>query len=122
MRVPDFIVRQLYVPGSLQREGDGFRLQARNIIGPGTLTGIGRISVDGSEIDLGSITAVRDGDTTVHRAVDVSPRTPIAFDHGDLVTLHVAAHPLEPGEHGFEVELSEVNAGTLRLRLSDRIG
>ena len=29
MRVPDFLVRQFYVTGSLQPEGDGFRLQAR---------------------------------------------------------------------------------------------
>jgi hypothetical protein len=121
MRVPDFLVRQLYVPGSLQREGDGFRMQARNVIGEGTLTGIGRMSVDGTEIDLASVTATRDGDETVHRAIDVSTRSPISFDRGDLVTLHVAGHALQPGEHRFEVELDELNAGRLALRLHDRV-
>ena len=78
MRVPDFLVRQFYVEGSLQTEGDGFRLQARNGIGDGTLVGIGRISVDGTDVDLASVTATREGDPAVHRAADVSrrPRSP----------------------------------------------
>ena len=43
MRVPDFLVRQFYVPGSLRHEGDGFSLQARNGMGDGTLVGIGAV-------------------------------------------------------------------------------
>ncbi|MFO7533623.1 MAG: hypothetical protein R6W93_14285, partial [Candidatus Limnocylindrales bacterium] len=64
MRVPDFLVRQFYVAGSLQHEGDGFRVQARNGMGDGTLVGIGSISVDGSVIDPAAITATRAGDDT----------------------------------------------------------
>jgi hypothetical protein len=119
MRVPDFLVRQFYVSGSLQAEDDGFRLQARNGIGDGTLVGIGRIRVDGTDIDIAAVTATRDGDPTVHRAVDVSPRTPVAFSRGDRVTFHIAAHPLAPGAHRFEVEITELNAGRLVLAVTD---
>lgn len=119
MRVPDFLVRRFYVAGSLQAEGDGFRLQAHNGIGHGTLVGIGRLNVDGEDIDLTAVTATREGDPTVHRAVDVSRRAPVAFSHGDLVTLHVANHPLAPGRHRFEVEIHELDAGTLTLSVSD---
>ncbi len=56
MRVPDFMVRQFYVGGSLQHEGDGFRLQARNGLADGTLVGIGRISVDGQLVDPAAVT------------------------------------------------------------------
>ena len=52
MRVPDFLVRQFYVKGSLQPEGDGFRLQARNGMGDGTLVGI----VDGAEFPASTCT------------------------------------------------------------------
>ena len=84
MRVPDFLVRQFYVAGSLQVEDGGFRLQARNGIGHGTLVGIGRISVDGADIDLATVTATREGDPSVHRAAGrvaqfprrVQPRRP----------------------------------------------
>ena len=121
MRVPDFLVRQFYVAGSLQRENGGFRLQARNGMGDGTLVGIGKIVVDGVEIDRDAITATREGDPTVHRATDVSPRAPVSFRRGDAVTFHVADHTLSAGEHRFEVEIFEVNLGRVTLALSDRV-
>jgi hypothetical protein len=121
MRVPDFLVRQLYVGGSLRRESDGFRLQARNVIGDGRLVGIGRVSVDGTIVDPQAITATRAGDDRIYQAADVSPRTPVVFRRGDVVTIHVAKHPLAPGEHQFEVELLERDAGQLTLALRDHL-
>lgn len=119
MRVPDFLVRQFYVAGSLQADDGGFSLQARNGIGDGTLVGIGRISVDGTDIALEAVTATREGDPAVHRAADVSRASPVAFSRGDLVTFHIAGHLLTPGRHRFEVEITEINAGTLTLSVSD---
>lgn len=121
MRVPDFMVRQFYVSGSLQHEGDGFRLQARNGLTDGTLVGIGRISVDGQLVDPSSVTATRAGDDAVHRAADVSRQSPVSFRRGEVVTFHVAGHRLAPGEHRFEVEIFELNAGSLTLSLKDTV-
>jgi hypothetical protein len=121
MRVPDFMVRQFYVGGSLQHEGDGFRLQARNGLADGTLVGIGRISVDGQLVDPAAISATRAGDDTIHRAADVTRQSPVSFRRGEVVTFHVAGHRLAPGEHRFEVELVELNAGLLTLGLKDSV-
>jgi hypothetical protein len=121
MRVPDFMVRQFYVSGSLQHEGDGFRLQARNGLTDGTLVGIGRISVDGHLVDPSSVTATRAGDDAVHRAADVSRQSPVSFRREEVVTFHVAGHRLAPGEHRFEVEIFELNAGSLTLSLKDTV-
>ncbi len=121
MRIPDFLVRQFYVAGSLQHEGNGFRVQARNGMGDGTVVGIGTIKVDGNVIDAAAITATRAGDDTVHRAADVSPRAPVSFSRGDVVTFHIADHALAPGEHRFEVDVYEVNLGVLSLSLKDKV-
>jgi hypothetical protein len=121
MRVPDFLVRQFYVAGSLQHEGDGFRLQARNGMGDGTLVGIGSISVDGTVIDPAAITATRAGDESIHHAADISRRAPVSFSRGDVVTFHIAGHALSPGEHRFEVEIYELNLGSVQLALKDTI-
>lgn len=121
MRVPDFLVRQFYVAGSLQRDGDGFSLQARNGMGDGTLVGIRRISVDGTDVDLRSVSASLVGEDDVVRAEDVSRHAPVAFRRGDIVTLHIAGHPIAPGEHRFEVEILELNAGLLQLSLKDTV-
>ena len=121
MRVPDFLVKQFYVSGSLQREGDGFRIQARNGMGDGTLIGVGSIKVDGDVIDPASISATREGDPTVHLATDISRTSPVSFSKGDVVTFHIADHALPPGEHRFEVDIYEVNLGLVQLALKDRI-
>ena len=121
MRVPDFLVRQFYVDGSLQPEGEGFRIQARNGMGDGTLVGIKGISVDGTAIELADITATLNDDDTVHRAADISRTAPVAFTRGDVVTFHFAGPKLEAGKHAFEVEVYEVNMGLVTLTLSDKI-
>lgn len=121
MRIPDFLVRQFYVSGSLLHEGDGFRLQARNGMGDGTLVGIGSVVVDGTTIDPAAISASREGDDAVHRAADVSRTNPVSFGKGDVVTFHIAGHELSPGEHRFEVEVFELNLGSLQLSLRDTV-
>ena len=122
MRVPEFLVRQFYVAGSLQHDGDGFRLQARNGLGDGTLVGIGRVAVDGTVIDPVSISATRVGEDTIYEAAHISRLKPVKFGRGDVVTFHIARHRLAPGEHRFEVEVIELNAGSLQLALKDSIG
>jgi hypothetical protein len=121
MRVPDFLVRQFYVPGSLRQEANGFSLQARNAMGDGTLVGIGQVVVDGTTVDPEAITATRAGDDTVHRAADVSRTSPVSFGRGDVVTFHIAGYRLGAGEHRFEVEVFERNLGSLQLSLKDTI-
>lgn len=121
MRVPDFLVRQFYVAGSLQHEGDGFRIQARNGMGDGKIVGLGSISVDGSVIDPAVVSATRAGEDRVYRAGDISRTTPVSFSRGDVVTFHIAGHQLAPGEHRFEVEVFELNLGSVQLALKDSV-
>lgn len=121
MRVPGFLLRQLYRAGSLRNEPDGFSLQAHNPLGDGTLVRIGRIRVDGQDIDAEDVTARREGDPTVYRAVDVSPARPVTFRRGDVVTFHVAGWQLEPGGHRLELEVDEVNLGSVSLAIDDRV-
>lgn len=120
MRVPGFLLRQVYVAGSLHNEPDGFSLQAQNPFGDGTLVRIGRIRVDGQDIPPAEVTARREGDPADYRAIDVGPATPVRFRRGDVVTFHVAGWRLDPGEHELELEVDEVNLGRLSLTIRDR--
>jgi len=47
--VPEFVLRKLYVTDSLQREGDGFRLQLLNSFAPTAIIGF-TLLVDGREV------------------------------------------------------------------------
>ena len=59
--------------------------------------------------------------TRSHQAADVSPKAPVSFSRGDVVTFHIANHRLSPGEHRFEVDIYEVNLGLVSLSLKDTV-
>ena len=122
MKIPGFIARQFYVSGSLRNTDHGFQLQAQNPMGDGILVGVGRLRVDGREIDSASVTAQRQTDPAPIRARDVSATNPVHVSKGDRVTLHVDGAPLAPGEHQLEVELFERNLGQLSFAISDTVG
>ena len=119
MQVPGFLARRFYVAGSLRNTPTGFRLQAQNPMGAGTLVGIGRLDVDGRAIPVEAVSAVRDGDATPLHAKEVSPRNPIRVAVGDRITLFVEGQGLAAGRHRLEVELYEVNMGRLRFSITD---
>ena len=115
------MVRQFYVAGSLRNDDGGFRLQARNPLADGRLTGVRRFAVDGTPMDLSAVSAIRDGETDWMRASDVSPMSPVTFRKGDVVTFHVTGPSLTAGDHEFELDLIERDAGLLSLSLSDTL-
>lgn len=122
MQVPGFLARQFYVKGSLRNTENGFRLEAHNPMGQGTLVGVGRIAVDGRVIELAKVSAVRAGESEPIRAAELSRERPIRVDKGDRVTLLVESEPLSAGDHRLEVELEEAGIGRLSFTVSDRLG
>jgi hypothetical protein len=121
MDVPGFLVKQFYVSGSLRNTATGFRLEARNPMGSGTLVGIGRLAVDGRAVAATAVSAQRTDDHEPIQAAAVDRFHPIQVRKGDRVALLVAGPPLGPGKHRLEVELYEVNLGLLRLAISDDV-
>jgi hypothetical protein len=115
------MARRFYVAGSLRNTPTGFRLQAQNPMGGGTLVGLGGLRIDGRPIAPEALTAVKEGQSQPIRAADLSRLNPIKVAVGDRITLEVAGEPLAPGEHKLEVELYELNLGALRFSISDRL-
>jgi hypothetical protein len=121
MNIPSFLARQFYVAGSLRNTDTGFELQAQNPMGAGTLVGVGRMRVDGRDIEAEAVTAQRSGDPTPIKATDVDRFHPVSVFKGDSVTLHVTGEPLSPGEHTLDVELFELNLGRLSFSITDAV-
>lgn len=121
VKIPGFIARQFYVEGSLRNTDHGFELQAQNPMGDGVLVGVGRMRVDGVDLNPDAVTAQRPGDPTPVSAHDVDATHPISVTKGDRVTLHVEGPQLAPGQHQLEVELFERNLGELSFSIADRI-
>ena len=121
MRVPSFLARQFYVPGSLRNTATGFSVQARNAMADGMLVGIGAISIDGVAIQPAAVTARREGEDATYRATDLSTASPVAFRKGDVVTFDFAGFALNAGAHQLDVELVERDLGALSLSFSETV-
>lgn len=122
MRVPSFLVRRFYVEGSLRNTESGFRLEAHNDMGEGTIVGLTRITVDGVTIDPERITAkLHDAGTDALPAAAISRSASVPVRRGDRVTIHVSGAPLPAGRHQLEVELVERDLGALELAISESV-
>ena len=121
MNIPGFIARQFYISGSLRNTDTGWELQAHNPMGDGTLVGVGRIKVDGTDVPVAAVSARRTGDPEPIRAADVTRDRPVSVFRGDRVTLAVDGTPLTPGEHRLDVELDELNIGRLSFSIKDTV-
>lgn len=103
--VPGFLLRRLYVKGSLKNTADGFEFQLLNRLGSGYAFGMRPLTVDGRELPLSDSTFDLDGETTAFSEVSHDRTFTLAMNTS--ITVRVAGETLEPGPRkigmGFDV-------------------
>ncbi|MCY3748507.1 MAG: hypothetical protein OXG64_04345 [Chloroflexi bacterium] len=77
LQVPGFLLRRLYVRGSLRRTNDGFQLELKNALGSGYARRLLPLKVNGAEIALESCFFAVDG--VRHAFADVTPASPFSL-------------------------------------------
>lgn len=55
MRIPSFVLRKLYVRGSLRRDDGGVAFTLRNTLATATLTELRRLRIDGRDVPPGDV-------------------------------------------------------------------
>ena len=115
---PSFLLRKLYVNGSLLNTTEGFELSVRNFIGTGTITEIIGLDVDGAVIAPGAMTLVPpDGRARAGR--DVSPEAPFPLPAGATVRCRVAGARLPAGRHALKLSVRTREMGPIDVPISD---
>jgi len=118
--IPPFVLKKLYIKGSLHVEGDGFALELQNTIAPATITAITGLDLDGQTIDAGRITLLPP-DGHPRPASEVSAGAPFMFPVGAIVTLRVAGQELKPGPHQLDIHIIVQEVGPLDIPISDTL-
>ena len=118
--VPVFLLKKLYVKGSLKNTETGFELSIQNTIAPATLMGLNPLKVDGVEYPLAQTTVLLPGGETLSLS-DVSSRSPQRFGIGDRVTIRIEGQPLPAGPHKIIIAPKTKEAGTLAIPAEDTI-
>jgi hypothetical protein len=116
--IPPFMLKQLYVKGSLQNIGGGFRLTMRNHLAPATLNGVG-LTVDSMPVDPHALAVVVGETRTL--APSITAETPLAFPTNTPTVLEVTGAPLAPGPHRLAVLAITREIGPVTIEVSDDI-
>jgi hypothetical protein len=119
LQIPAFLLRKLYIKGSLENVDDGFKFKIKNSLSPGTATEMDPIKVDDTEYPLEN-TVVTSEDVEV-KGSEVSADNPIPIKVGVELVIMVKGEQLEEGEHKIDIGLQTKEAGKLAFDVKDAL-
>ena len=94
-------------------------MSLRNVLAPGTITGIGPIIVDGSHCDPEAIAVqTQEGSRPL---VEITAANPMRFNLNATATLVVRGPQLASGAHDITIVIVTKEGGELRLQVGDTI-
>jgi hydroxymethylglutaryl-CoA reductase (NADPH) len=119
MQIPTFLLKKLYIKGSLENVDDGFMFKLKNSISSGTAISIEPIKVNGQEYSLDStIIGSADGEIT---GSEISESNTFPIKVGFEITIHVKGDPLPAGDHKIDISLTTKEVGKLAFDVTDSI-
>ena len=118
--IPPFILKKLYVKGSLRAEDDGFTLDLKNSIAPAVIVAFTGLDVDGQPVPPSQIT-ITPPSGEWRAASDVSADAPLPFPASATITLRSAGQTLDPGPHELAIHVVVQDVGPLNLPISDTL-
>ncbi len=119
MQIPAFLLRKLYVKGSLENSGDGFSFKIKNSLSPGTAVGVTPIKVNDVEYPL-DVTIIKTEDVEM-KASEVSEDNSFPIKVGVEIVLQINADALPEGEHKIDIGIQTKEAGNLAFDVKDTI-
>ena len=120
MEVPAFLLRRLYVKGSLRNEKGGFAFDLMNGLGSGYAERVLPISVDGEELPLEAASFTVDGETVAFS--DVSADRTMTLGLNKTVTIGVTGRQLDDGKHKLGMGFVVTGMGEMQFDVTDVIG
>ena len=119
--VPSFLLRRLYVKGSLKNTADGFEFELRNRLGSGYALRVHPLTVDGAEIAAGASRFVMEDGASV-RFDEVSAANTLTLALNKSIRVEVSGANLEDGPREIGMGFDVPGLGTMRFDFTDAAG
>jgi hydroxymethylglutaryl-CoA reductase (NADPH) len=119
MQVPEFLLRRLYVRGSLRNTDGGFQFELRNSLGSGYAEQVLPLAIDDGEVPVNRARFIVDGKATPF--ADVSAANPMTLALESSVTVAVDGKQLDPGKHRIAMGFVVTGMGEMRFEVTDLI-
>jgi alpha-galactosidase len=118
--IPGFLLKKLYVGGSLHNTAEGCELALRNQIATATVTRFYGLEIDGVPYPPERWAALAPGGK--HLPVEtISPEAPLMLPVELRLTLRLAGVTLAPGQHRLKFRFRVQEIGDLEFSVSDRL-
>ena len=117
--VPGFLLRRLYVKGSLRNEAGGFEFQLRNGLGSGYAHKMWPLNLDGEELPAASTSFQRDGLPVAF--TEVSKQNTFTLAMNKDIAIRTEGVALTSGPHKVEMGFDVPGLGTLRFDFTDLV-
>jgi alpha-galactosidase len=118
--IPGFLLKKLYVRGSLRNTADGCALDLRNVVDSATVTRFLELGIDGQAYGPERIMVTFEGQPPAP-ATAVTPETPICAPSSVALTLLLPGVTLEPGSHRLRLRFETQEVGELGFQVEDRV-
>ncbi|MSQ13035.1 MAG: hypothetical protein EXR47_02615 [Dehalococcoidia bacterium] len=115
--VPGFLLRRLYVKGSLKNTSEGFQFLLKNTLGSGYARKMQPLTVDGEVLPMGESTLQVDG--KVVSFPEVSEEQPFTLGLNKTITVQVRTTRLTAGPHKLGMGFDVPGLGTLNFDFTD---
>jgi alpha-galactosidase len=118
--IPNFILKRLYVKGSLCNRAAGCEFTVQNKIETGTVTRFHSLEIDDIPHRLEQVLVLAP-DRMARTAAAVSPQAPLPLTVGVAITLRMEGTRLQPGKHDIKLRFQTRELGDLEIRVSDTV-
>jgi hypothetical protein len=119
MKVPAFLLRRLYVKGSLRNVNGGFEFDLKNTLGSGYAESVMPITLDEEALPTSATKFIVDGVAIPFE--DVSADNPMTLGMNKLVTVAIDGHKLAAGKHKVGVGFMVTGMGELAFDVTDAV-
>ncbi|MCH7554212.1 MAG: hypothetical protein IIC82_09485 [Chloroflexi bacterium] len=119
IKVPGFLLRRLYVKGSLRNTSDGFEFRLKNSLGSGYAHGLLPVKVNGEAIPMEQATFAVEGQVLLF--TEVSKEKPASLTMNREATISIKGRTLEEGPHKLSMGFIVGGLGELRFDLTDNL-
>lgn len=117
--VPSFLLKRLYVKGSLQNNEQGFQFQLKNTLGSGYGNELLPLTLDGKELPRESSYFVLDAEEVPFSAV--SQERPFTLAMNKTITIVVKGVTLAEGAHRIGLSFVAQGLGKLSFEVTDLV-
>ena len=118
-KIPEFMLKSLYVKGSLKLKGDGFEFQVNNRLGPARIIRARPLQLNRVPIPIEKCHFVHGQERASFADVDAD--NSVLMRKGEAVTVRVLDTPLRPGRQTLAISFVVKDLGPVNFSISDRL-